>query len=97
MKIIALSFQDIVDCPEKAPCPDCAQEGMRKWVAKRFAVDSFEQRQGLLRITVGVFYCEPCQRYYRSNPSFLSPRYLYSQTKQVCGNFKCQRFENPDS
>ena len=78
MKIMALSFQDLVNCPDQLPCPDCAQERPRKWAVKRFAIDSIEQRQILLRVTVGVFYCHHCRRYFRSNPDFLTPRYFYS-------------------
>lgn len=78
MKLQKVLFQELEDAPPSSDCPVCGKECRRSWRVVRNAVDVHDGVSGLLKINVGVYHCNMCDRYFRYNPSFLLPGHTYT-------------------
>jgi hypothetical protein len=61
-----------------ASCERCGRPTPRVWDATRTAIDIDLDQPVLLAVVVSVHFCQPCQHYFRTQPSFLRPDAVYT-------------------
>lgn len=76
----SVTFLDMVVTPDHSCCPKCSKSAKIRWTAFRSAIDLNTERATFLGVTVGVYRCEPCRRYFRIQPSFLQRSATYTKT-----------------
>lgn len=63
----------------RARCEPCGHPAPRAWETSRTAIDVDLDGPVFLLVTVGVYHCRRCGRYFRSQPPFLRPNAIYTE------------------